>query len=560
MISRQNAWEINRLTHPFQLNLNSPFLRPGDTTQPKSKLTLTSKLMVAVLIAFTLLSAGNYLISYRTLESTVLKNILITVNQSSQLINVAVASSSIGPENNLHTLQNFFSEMLDPVGTSGIVYIEVMRADGTVIMNTNPLQATLPSPDTPEKYVIAARRGIIHVRDFVLLKNNEVGHLQYGLATGALMAAMERSMFNSLILTTIVILFCFVALSLFGLNITRQLLTLKEATQKIAAGHYDLKIPEVGKDELSEVAHNFNRMSEAIELKVREVSTLNQELEHRVEQRTEDLFAAKLRLEENIKVLKETQESLIKSEKLASLGAIVAGVAHEINTPIGNALVTASTIREIVNEFSTQAVSGKLTQSALNNFLKLCREGSQLVESSLVRASELVQSFKQVAVDQSSERRRTFNLAAVVKETVLTLKHTFKNTPYMLDISVSEHIIMDSYPGALSQVLTNLINNAIIHGFEQREIGRMAIVAELSVDEKIKIHFSDDGNGIAEININHIFDPFFTTKFGQGGSGLGLNVVDNIVHRILGGTVDVTSVVGKGTVFTIEIPINAPVV
>ena len=540
--------------------LNAQFFKNGESKQPKRRQTLTARLMMAVIIAFALLSSGDYLISYQTLESTVLKNLLTTVNQSSQLINVAVSSTSNETESNLHSLQNFFREMLDPHGSSGIVYIVVMRADGTVIMNTNAQQTELPAPDIPEKYITAAKRGMIHVRNFVLLSKNEVGYIQYGLATSALMAAMERSQLNSLILTTTVILICFVALSFFALNITRQLSTLTEATQKIAGGNYALKIPEKGEDELSDLAHNFNLMSAAIEIKIREISALNHELELRVEQRTEDLSQAKLRLEDNIRVLKETQESLVKSEKLASLGAIVAGVAHEINTPIGNALVTASTIREIVNEFSVQALNGKLTQSALSNFLKLCREGSSLVESSLVRAAELVQSFKQVAVDQSSERRRIFNLSAVMKETILTLNHTFKNTPYRLDISVDEKIDLDSFPGALSQVITNLINNALIHGFEHREFGQIVISAEPTGNDRIKIHFSDDGNGIDEVNIKQIFDPFFTTKFGQGGSGLGLNVVDNIVHRILGGSINVVSVPGKGTVFTIEIPLKAPVV
>lgn len=516
--------------------------------------------MVAVLFAFALLSTGNYLISYRTLESTVLKNIFTTINQSSQLINVAVASSSNGRENNLRTLQMFFTEMLNPNGNSGIVYIAVLNTDGTVLMNTNPKQAQLPPPDTPSDYITAAKRGTLNIRDFVLLGRDEVGYIQYGLATGALIEAMQRSQLNSLVLTTIVIFFCFVALSLFGLHITRQLSVLKQATQQIAHGRYELKMPVRGNDELSDVAHNFNLMSAAIETKVREVSDLNRELEIRVEQRTADLYLAKNRLEENIKVLKETQDSLVKSEKLASLGAIVAGVAHEINTPIGNALVTASTIREIVNEFSVQAVNGKLTVTALNNFLKLCKEGSQLVESSLVRASELIQSFKQVAVDQSSERRRSFNLSAVIKETLLTLKHTFKNTRYKLEFEIDESIVMDSFPGALSQVITNLLNNALLHGFEGRGEGRMKIAAQFISNHQIQISFSDDGIGIDEDHIKHIFDPFFTTKFGQGGSGLGLNVVDNITHRILGGTVSVSSHLGQGTEFIIQIPVKAPVV
>ncbi len=516
--------------------------------------------MLFVLFAFVLLSAGNYLISYRTLEGTLLKTILSNVNQSSQLINVAVASASNSSDNNLRTLQAFFTEMLNPNGNNGIVYIAVMRSDGTVLMNTNPRQNHLPAPDKPDNYVVAAKSGMLHIRDFVLLGHNEVGYIQYGLATGALIQAIEQSQLHSILLTTIVILIGFVTLSFFGLHITRQLSSLKQVTQKIAAGRYELRMPEIGNDELSEVAHNFNRMAEAIENKIHEISDLNHELELRVEQRTEDLYLAKLKLEENIKILKETQDSLIKSEKLASLGAIVAGVAHEINTPIGNALVTASTIREIAHEFSAQAVNGKLTLTALNNFLKLCKEGSQLVESSLVRASELVQSFKQVAVDQSSERRRHFNLSEVVRETILTLRHLFKNTQFVLETTIPDTIMLDSFPGSLSQVINNLVNNALIHGLEGRTEGKITLSAEVVPDDRIRISFSDTGKGIDETNIKHIFDPFFTTRFGQGGSGLGLNVVDNIVHRILGGTIHVVSVVNEGTTFIIEIPMRAPVV
>ena len=521
---------------------------------------MTIKLMVAVLIAFAILCTGNYLISYRTLESTVLQNIFTTVNQSSQLINVAVASSTNDRGADLHTLQTFFTEMLNPTASTGIVYIAVIGNDGHILMNTNARQTQLPAADSPDDYVRAAQHGMLNISDFVLLGQNEVGHIQYGLATGALMEAMQRSQRNSLILTTFVILICFVALSLFGLHITRQLSVLKQATQEIAEGRYELKMAETSNDELGDVAHNFNLMSAAIEIKVREVSELNRELEIRVAERTEDLYRAKISLEENIKMLKGTQESLVKSEKLASLGAIVAGVAHEINTPIGNALVTASTIREIANEFSAQAVNGKLTLSALNNFLKLCKEGSQLVEASLVRASELIQSFKQVAVDQSSERRREFNLASVIKETLLTLKHTYKNTPFELETQIADNIVMDSFPGALGQVISNLLANALIHGFEGCEQGKMKISADPDSTGLISLHFSDNGIGIVEANIKHIFDPFFTTKFGQGGSGLGLNVVDNIVHRILGGSIRVVSTVGHGTEFIIEIPVKAPVV
>ncbi len=535
---------------------------PGSLRNSNRRVTLslTSKLTAAALVAFIILTIGDYLISYRALESNVLNNVVTNISQSSQLINTTVASANNTHGNDLATLQTYFNVMLNPNGNSGIIYIVVGRADGSILMQAGAAQKVLPIPDNLENYSQAAKRGLIHVRDKVLLADNEIGFLQYGVATGDLMHAMEQSELDSLLLTSSVILVCFVGLTMLGFTITRKLSMLKQATQEIAAGHFELRIPEGGGDELSDVAHNFNQMSEAIEAKIREISALNQELELRVQHRTSDLHVANLELENNIHVLQQTRESLVKSEKLASLGAIVAGIAHEINTPIGNALVAASTVNEIVKDIDDKASKGKITKSALANFIQQCVEGTHIIEISLQRASELIQSFKQVAVDQSSERRRQFNLATTIQETVLTLQHTFKHTNFELETDIPADVVLDSYPGALAQILTNLINNSLIHGFEGRTQGRMKIHAALVETKRVKISFSDDGNGIASENLKRIFDPFFTTKFGRGGNGLGLNVVDNITHRILGGRIEVESELGQGSTFILDIPLSAPIV
>ncbi len=523
-------------------------------------LSLTSKLLVAVLAAFIVLCSGNYFISYRMLEANLLKNVLTNINQSSQLINATVASATNVRDNNLHTLETYFNEMLKTNERNGIVYITVAGSNGRILMHAGNGKALLPAPDLPANYAQAAHAGIIHVRDQVLLENNEIGFLQYGIATQDLMQAMADSGRSSLILTSIVIFLSFIALALFGMKMTSRLSALKYASQEIAAGHYDLHIPEIGRDELNEVAHSFNLMSDAVQSKVKEISILNAELEQRVQHRTMDIDVANLQLERNQKELHAARETLQKSEKLASLGAIVAGITHEINTPIGNALMAAGVINELVTQFGERTAEGKVSLSELRQFIQQCQEGSQIVEVSLGRAAELIQSFKQVAVDQSSERRRIFNLASTITETITTLKHTFKNKPYTLGTNIPDTIIMDSYPGALGQIMTNFINNALLHAFEGKQQGHMQINAEMFAPNWVRISFTDDGNGIPVGHLKRIFEPFFTTRHGHGGSGLGLNVVDNIVHRILGGQIDVASQVGFGTIFKIELPLVAPVV
>jgi signal transduction histidine kinase len=186
------------------------------------------------------------------------------------------------------------------------------------------------------------------------------------------------------------------------------------------------------------------------------------------------------------------------------------------------------------------------------------QDSSQLVTRNLRRAAELITSFKHVAVDQTSSQRREFDLGEVLREVVGTLHHTFRKTPYTLDIDVPEGILMDSYPGPLGQVATNLINNALTHGFEGRDHGRMLFRVRPVGTDRVDIEFSDDGKGIPADNLKHVFDPFFTTRLGQGGSGLGLNITYNIIEGLLGGSIRVTSEPGQGTHFVIEIPLKAP--
>jgi PAS domain S-box-containing protein len=289
-----------------------------------------------------------------------------------------------------------------------------------------------------------------------------------------------------------------------------------------------------------------------------ELKVLNTDLELRVAERTHALDQSNRELLATMDTLKLTQAELINSEKLASLGSLVAGVAHELNTPLGNALVSASTITHDIEQMEQRLGEGGLTKSAFENFMRRVNEGTDLTLRSLERAVSLIASFKQVAVDQDSERRRTFDLAKTLTEVLDTLRPGIKRGRLQLEVNLCEGVPMDSFPGPLGQVIINLINNAIHHGFEGRETGTIRITAVRQSDSTVMVSVEDDGVGIPTEHLGQIFDPFFTTKLGSGGSGLGLSISHRIATRVLGGQVTVHSVVGRGTRFDLVLPVQAP--
>jgi ligand-binding sensor domain-containing protein/signal transduction histidine kinase len=256
--------------------------------------------------------------------------------------------------------------------------------------------------------------------------------------------------------------------------------------------------------------------------------------------------------------LKDTQQQLVAQEKLAALGSLVAGVAHELNTPIGNSLLMASALQEKTDEVSIKFEDQTIKRSDLHSFIGASQEASALIMRSLRNAADLVNSFKQVAVDQASAQRREFNLEQASNEIVATMMNQVRKAGHLVEYDIPSDIVMDSFPGPYGQVLINFVNNALLHAFGERTGGRMLIKATTMVPGRVLLAFSDDGAGIDPENLARIFDPFFTTKMGQGGSGLGLNITYNIVTSLLGGSVRVESVLGTGTTFYIDLPQVAP--
>ncbi|ADW18449.1 multi-sensor signal transduction histidine kinase [Desulfobulbus propionicus DSM 2032] len=288
-----------------------------------------------------------------------------------------------------------------------------------------------------------------------------------------------------------------------------------------------------------------------------ELRQLNQELEQRVIQRTEDLSRSNKELSQALADLRMTQRELVRAEKMAALGNLVAGVAHEMNTPIGNGLIAVTTLADQARAFRHASAQG-IRRSDLEALLANIDQATDIASRNLHRAADLLANFKQVAVDQTSCQRRSFAVHEVIDEIVTTLKPSLKRTPYVIKTAIPSGLTMDSYPGPLGQVLSNLINNAVLHGFDGRPHGCVDIQAEQDADGRIVLRVHDDGKGIAAEMINRIFDPFVTTRMSSGGTGLGLHIAYNAVTNILGGTLTVDSVEGQGTVFTLRLPANAP--
>jgi len=282
----------------------------------------------------------------------------------------------------------------------------------------------------------------------------------------------------------------------------------------------------------------------------KELEQINAELEVKVANRTAELSDALIHL-------KQTQDDLIQSEKLASLGSLVAGISHELNTPLGNALLMSTSLLNNFKHLNETMQQGSMKRSELLHWIGGASEMVQLCDRSIGRAATLVASFKAVAIDQTSEQRRIFDLHKTVEDILTTLRPGFGNAPWVISNDIPSGIECDGFPGPFGQVITNLIQNAALHGFEGRTEGKITISAR-SENGMVDLSVTDDGIGMNSATLVHIFDPFFTTKLGKGGSGLGLAICYRITSTILAGEIRAISSPGCGAQFTLSMPQRTP--
>ncbi|MEO1432725.1 MAG: HAMP domain-containing sensor histidine kinase [Cyanobacteria bacterium J06633_8] len=322
--------------------------------------------------------------------------------------------------------------------------------------------------------------------------------------------------------------------------ITQPLKNLTNVAKQITSkSDFNLRAPVISDDEVGILAVSLNQLM----IRVNELLLDNQNRTKSLEEANEKLIS--------------TQEQLIVQEKMAALGSLTAGIAHEINTPLGIGVSAASLLSEKTRVLSAAYHDGTMKRSDLDNYLDIATQSNTMLMGNLQRAAELVQSFKQVAIDQSSEEARTFNIKEYLQGILIQLHPKLKQTKHKVEINGVEEIFITSYPGAFSQIITNLIVNSLIHAYEPEDSGLIVISYHQQVSSNYLIlEYADDGKGIEKENLQKIFDPFFTTKRNQGGSGLGLHILFNIVNQKLLGTIDCESKLGLGTKFTIKIPLE----
>jgi len=309
-----------------------------------------------------------------------------------------------------------------------------------------------------------------------------------------------------------------------------------EVARTIAAGNLRVDV-EVGHRDVSSLLYAMKLMQGKLIERDEAVQQVNAELVQLIE------------------TLRLTHSELVAQEKLAALGALVAGIAHELNTPIGNGLLAASTVVDRTSSFERNGLQ-TLTRSSLVRYLNEMEAAGDILLRNLSRASELIVSFKQLAVDRQSAQRRRFALTDVVNEVCLTLQPSLKAGAFHLEQQIPPDIRMLSYPGPLGQVLSNLINNAIRHGFEDRDEGLICITAIMKDAGHLELTVRDNGRGIDPAHLHRVFEPFFTTRLGSGGSGLGLHIAFNIVTSILAGKIRVDSLPGQGCTVTLLLPLE----
>ena len=287
-----------------------------------------------------------------------------------------------------------------------------------------------------------------------------------------------------------------------------------------------------------------------------EVKQLNDQLEEKVNARTAALTDSNQKITHTLKQLKRTQQTLVESEKMASLGGLVAGVAHEINTPIGISVTAASFLQDEITHLSEKLQSNTLSRSYVENLINRVGESSRLLNTNLKRAADLISSFKQVAVDQSSESCYSFKLEENVKQVITSLKHKLKQARCNIFVDCPEELSIYSFPGSFVQIYSNLIINSLLHGFEDWEGKREIYINIYLQNDMLHIDYRDTGKGIPEDIAARIFDPFVTSKRGSGGSGLGTHIVYNIVNQLFKGDIQYVISDEPGAHFTIGIPYN----
>ena len=479
----------------------------------------------------------NFTANVKLEKSNFIQNSLIQTNLFADFtVSALVFEDYDGVVENLMKLKN----------DKNILRVIIYDNNKKLFAEYNPLKIKEPAKLYPNKVFLDStnedflKYGTLRLSIPIKHKDKIYGTLYVEKST-EIITQLLKKVFSELILFTLILLLVIYTVSVFLSNyLLNPILSLANTAEKIAQSrNYSIRVNYNSKNEIGSLYKAFNMLLEDTE-------NLTNNLEREVEIRTKEL-------EESLKDLKQTQQKLIASEKMSALGNLVSGIAHEVNTPLGNAITGSSIIIKESENLIFELENQTLKKSTMEKRLSVLNESSKLLLKTLNYASGLIKSFKQISVDQVTNDIRVFEIKSYIQEIFLTNHNKLKLVPVEIEIQGADLEIRTS-PGIIAQIFNNLIENSIIHAFENF-VG-IAKINVLIKDNKdyLTIEYKDNGNGIKEDIKDNVYEPFITTKRNAGGTGLGLNIIYNLVHQKLKGTLDMQTKVNLGTKFTITIP------
>ena len=409
----------------------------------------------------------------------------------------------------------------------------------------------------------------MEVAEPILLDNSVIGYVYLRGSTNEIRLFMWRSIGVAVLVFLVTLIACWIATIRLRRGITQPLEHIVDIASQIARDkNYTLRIPDSRVDEFNDLGQSLNIMLERVQHQIerqrraeQEASQLNAELEQQVTQRTKALRESNQELLATLEQLHQYQGQLVESEKMASLGDMVAGIAHEVNTPIGLSVTASTLLQDKLAVMQEKFNEKRISTNEFARFLGDCDENLAIIYRNVNRAAELITSFKQVAVDQSSEVDRTIEIHSFMRDVLTSVKPRLLDIEkFPIQVHAADNLEVMTKPGPLNQILINLIVNSMVHGFDGKTSGHIEINFKL-IDDDLEITYRDDGNGVPFDIRKKIFDPFVTTKRGAGGSGLGLHLAYNLVTQVLGGNIHFFSEEQQGVEFIVRFPVtvvNAP--
>ncbi len=504
-----------------------------------------TKTVLGVMLIQTVLLSVLVLSVLSQMRSSLRQQIELRANVTAQLVAAAARDPMVSYD--VSTLKSLATDL---VASGQVAFVDFLDDRGRSMVTAGTGSGPpVPTPDLSGENLLT--------RD-VLIKvaGNDYGHVRFGIRLDEMTALLELVKRKTVAMALGVMVAVAVFSLFLGKLLTRRLNELTAASHQIAAGNLSHQIDEQGNDELADTARSFNQMSGRLQQRNQELlaaqhslSALNATLEQRVAERT----AA---LQETSQRLQAEQERSLQAEKMASLGRMVAGFAHEVNTPVGIAVGAVSQAREVVKELDACLRQEEVTEEDLRSRLHTLEDVSELALNNLRRTADLVHRFKRTAVDQTSEQMRSYELAEVVEDVMKSLRNEFKNTPIRFEVDCAGCQTLYGPAGIVAQLLVNLMQNSRLHAFAAGTVGGCIRIQARTGSDTVSICYADDGAGMAAETLAHIFEPFYTTARGQGGTGLGMYIAHNLVTQGLRGSIACHSAPGQGTRFDITFPLQ----